>query len=235
MNKYSNFIITISLTVGAIILAPISSVAQVSAENHYNQAREYLDNNEYSQAIKYLNQAIELEPNLVQAHITLGIIYLTQRKYETAIAKLNRAIAIDPTRPSAYINRASARARVGKYREAIVDLEKGEQLLRAEGQITTENYRDIGRILGHIYTERGIAFNKQKKWESAIKDFNRAIEAFPNEGATYYHRAEAYAQLGQLEKAEEDAKKAAQIFQSEGDTENYLLTQQLFSWIQSQK
>ena len=69
------------------------------------------------------------------------------------------------------------------------------------------------------YYNRGNAFLKLKKIESAIASYDKAIQIEPNSAEIYYHRSQALQQVGKLDDALQGYSKAIQI---EPD-HNYLL------------
>ena len=87
---------------------------------YYLQQRERL-----SEAINYCEAAIEHDPNLAEAHNTLGTIYLKQQRFAESAESFERAIQLRPRYSEAYANAALASAGKGEFDEAAVQLEKG--------------------------------------------------------------------------------------------------------------
>ena len=62
-----------------------------------NLINHYIFSGQEQEAINYLTQAIEREPNVAQYHLIKGNLNENQQNYEAALADFDRALAIDPT------------------------------------------------------------------------------------------------------------------------------------------
>lgn len=62
-----------------------------------NLINYYLFSNQQEQAINYLNEAIEREPNVAQYHYIKGNLDENRGHYEEALADFDRALTIDPS------------------------------------------------------------------------------------------------------------------------------------------
>ena len=74
-------------------------------------------------AIIYLNEAIEIEPNDVRFYISRGT-FKEHENCEDAIEDYTKAIEIDPNYHFAYFNRARVKRELGDYQGAIDDYSK---------------------------------------------------------------------------------------------------------------
>ena len=74
-------------------------------------------------AIIYLNEAIEIEPNDVRFYISRGT-FKEHKNCEDAIEDYTKAIEIDPNYHFAYFNRARVKHELGDYQGAIDDYSK---------------------------------------------------------------------------------------------------------------
>ncbi len=71
---------------------------------------------EYETAIRYLNEAIRVEPDFLQAYFILGEIYYEQNNYEEAIRVYERVISIDTVfLPEVFLYIAEMELKTGKY------------------------------------------------------------------------------------------------------------------------
>src|SRR5262249_34683452 len=59
-------------------------------------AMEKLNVGHYEEAVALLNQALALEPHLVEALYTIGFVLLKQERYDEAVVPLEEAVARDP-------------------------------------------------------------------------------------------------------------------------------------------
>jgi len=74
-------------------------------------------------AIIYLNEAIEIEPNDARFYISRGT-FKEHENCEDAIEDYTKAIEIDPNYHFAYFNRARVKRELGDYQGAIDDYSK---------------------------------------------------------------------------------------------------------------
>ena len=84
--------------------------------------------NDPKKAIKYLNNAIKLEPNNAETYTKRGAAYINLGQYQQAIDDFNKAIGLKKDYPSTYNNRGAAYYSLGQYQQAIDDFNKAIQL-----------------------------------------------------------------------------------------------------------
>lgn len=70
------------------------------------------------------------------------------------------------------------------------------------------------------YSNRGIIFARQSKYDLALADFNRIIEIDPNNAENYGNRGILYRHLGKNDLAIADFRKAKQLFIDRGDDDS---------------
>ena len=78
-------------------------------------------------AIIYLNEAIEIEPNDARFYISRGTIK-EKENYEDAIEDYTKAIEIEPNSVFAYRLRGDSKRKLGDYEGADVDYKKADEL-----------------------------------------------------------------------------------------------------------
>lgn len=135
-------------------------------------AGELMNNNEYDEAIKYLERAVKINEEYKYLFI-LGTAYLIKKKYESAERAYLRAIIIDSNNPSVFNDRNPAIYNnlgiiysINKnYEKAIKKLEKAIAL--------SPKYADA-------YFNLGLVYKKMNKNEKAEEFFNKAILLNPN-------------------------------------------------------
>lgn len=83
----------------------------------------------FESAIVSFNEAIERDPNFIEAHLNLGDVYLTKKEFSKAEEYYQNAINIDASfKPTTYMQLASVQLRLAKYSEAQSNLNKLQQM-----------------------------------------------------------------------------------------------------------
>ena len=142
------------------------------AEDFLIQGEEKYRKGDRQGAIEAFSQAIELNPNYVEAYYNRGRVRYVLGDHKGAIADYNEALRINPSDSKAYYNRGVTRSRLGD--------------------------------------------NK-----GAIADFNEALRINPKYAKAYNVRGYVRAELGDKQGAIQDFQKAADLFQKQGDRDNY--------------
>jgi tetratricopeptide (TPR) repeat protein len=95
---------------------PKSKTAQ--AQEHHNLGLKYYRERKYGEAIRELEEAVNLDPRNATIVNNLGFTLFKSGKYEESIGWLQKAIDIDPQRAVAYVNLADAYLKLSKIAEA---------------------------------------------------------------------------------------------------------------------
>jgi len=72
----------------------------------------------YDEAARAFREALNMKPDLEEAHIKLAGIYQYQKLYTEAIEEYKDAIAINPSNPDNYVSAASLYAKIGEFDKA---------------------------------------------------------------------------------------------------------------------
>ena len=83
-----------------------------------NQGEVYFAQGKYDESIAAFQKALEIDPNIYQAAISLGDCYVAKKDWTNAENYYQKAIEIDPTRETAYRYSATPLMRQEKYEEA---------------------------------------------------------------------------------------------------------------------
>jgi membrane associated rhomboid family serine protease/regulator of sirC expression with transglutaminase-like and TPR domain len=146
---------------GAVARMNDSLVVNERAIDHYNRGVDYQERDELAPAIEAYTQALDLDPELVQAYVNRGLAYFRQGQLGPAIADFDRAIDLDPREGLAYYNRGLAYATAGQYEQALHDLSAAIQ--------SDPGNADLYFFRGAVYAELGAR-------EAAIADLESALE-----------------------------------------------------------
>jgi Flp pilus assembly protein TadD len=102
--------------------------ATSDAAYYYKLGREQADRNEFWEALRSLNRAIELDPQRATSYNARGYVYLRLKTFANAELEFSDAIRLRPDYANAYRNRAIARRYSGDKEGAEADNRKAEEL-----------------------------------------------------------------------------------------------------------
>jgi tetratricopeptide (TPR) repeat protein len=140
------------------------------------------------EAVKFLNKALELNPNRPDVYNALGWVAFTKGVYEEAITHWRRALEVDAELPGLRSSIAFSLMALGRHKEAIEQLENDLQIFPRS-------------VYSHFLL--GQAYLQQKDYENAKKHYQTAIGFDQNYMSAYYGLFTACARLKQQAKARE--------------------------------
>ena len=152
----------------------------------YRDAVTLSHQEQYDQAIRDFDKAIELNPRYAKAYNDRGTCYLGKGDYDQALRDFDKAIALSPADDNAYNNRGLAYSEQGNYNQAIRDLNQAIEL----------NPRDA-----KAYNNRGTCYLGKGDYDRAIRDFDQAIELNPRDAKAYNDRGTCYLGKGDYDRA----------------------------------
>nr|XP_009860033.2 uncharacterized protein LOC100175887 [Ciona intestinalis] len=175
---------------------------------------------EIKMANEDLNEAISIEPRLVQAYWQRHLIKLLHNQQHEALDDLNTLLKIDKLNVDAYRSRADIFASLGDYTMSIVNYSQAIKLdpeneetyfQRAQKfektgdmLLAMEDYGNVVRLnptRTDALLRRAKFYFKKKSWHSAVNDFTQLIEKEPLNSHARSYRGRAYAAMGQSENA----------------------------------
>jgi tetratricopeptide (TPR) repeat protein len=117
---------------------------------HYLAADTMLkmSNADTARAEKYLRRALELDPNLAAAYLTLGRLYARGNRYPEAAPLLERAVALQPELVEAHYQLSRVLVKLKRPDEANRELELYRQL--SEKQKARDEGRELVRRLANV-------------------------------------------------------------------------------------
>ena len=185
---------TVSIQLKSIGLTAHTETEKLDAVALNKKAEGLCEKGKYSEAIKLLNKAIDLNPSFSLAYYSRGWVYYQLKKYSEAIRDLDKAIDLKPSRLFAFVMRGETYLNLKQYKRAISDFDKAIEL-------------DPGYAVA--YSKRGDVYDVYlDQYSRAIQDYNKAIELNPDFAVAYHHRGNAYADLEQYSRAIQDYDKA---------------------------
>ncbi len=168
------------------------------AEEFFEQAYEYQEVQDYSNAIQAYSQAIEVDPDHSEAYYHRGWCYQQLEAYSRAIEDYSRTLAIDPKHLHALFSRGWVQNELEDYASAIMDFTEVIQ-------------NDANDTFGEAYYYRGNAYYYRGFYEGAIADYHRAVKLDSDNAHIVNNLGNAYAKLGNLPQAIASYEKALQL------------------------
>lgn len=215
---------------------------------NYNRGLEELRNENYDDALIYLNKEVENDPKNGYAYSWIAMIRLTQEEYGRALTSADLALKNLPKKDSEFIA-ATYNIRAGvylaledtikalnDYASAIKACPTDDNAYEKRAQIYYEqkNYEladndykqiiklDQGGVMGYMGIGRNR--NAQKQWDEGIEQFNFVANMYNDYSSAYSFRAEAYIGKEKWAEATDDIIKALSI---NGDNKAFALMQDL--------
>jgi len=138
-------------------------------------------------------KALELDPELAEAHASRGLAVLLNKRYDEAEQQFDTATRLNPRLFEAYYFRARACFSQGK-------LEQAAQWFEEACRVNPEDYQ-APTLLGGVYTGLGRNADAAAARARALHLIQRQVELHPDDARALYLGAGAWAQLGQRERA----------------------------------
>jgi TolB-like protein/DNA-binding winged helix-turn-helix (wHTH) protein/Tfp pilus assembly protein PilF len=129
-------------------------------------------------------KALELDPDLPDAHVALGLILQNfDYDYTSAEREFNRAIEVSPSNSYAHLSYADVLNVVGRSDEAISEIKLAHQLDPMSFWIS----RDVGRIL-----------YQARRYDEALEALRQAADMNPTSGVVYNWMSWVYDKKGEV-------------------------------------
>ena len=122
----------------------------VSGDAYHNQEK-------YDKAIEYYSKALEIDPNFIDAYISLGFTYTIKGDYQQAMVYLQQAIKMNPTNSIGFRFMGRLYEEQKKYKKALEFYHKSLEI------------KESGWTYGSIAFTYYLMGNYQKQKESNIK------------------------------------------------------------------
>jgi tetratricopeptide (TPR) repeat protein len=212
----------------------------LKADDFLIQGRDKYEKGDYQGAIQAFNQAIQLNPNYEDAYLSRGATRRNLGDNQGASADYDQALRIAPNFAEVYVNRGVTRSELGDKQGAIADYNQALQINPnlayayynrgtaryelGDNQGAIADYNEALRInpnFAEAYNNRGRPRYGLGDKQGAIADFNEALRINPNLAYAYGNRGIARDNLGEKQGAIQDYQKAADLFQRQGDRDNY--------------
>lgn len=167
-------------------------IEELTAEEHVNKAYSLSKLGFHEKSISELEVALTLNPNLIAAHMNLGMEFIITKECEQAINKFRDVIKIDPNNSIAYYNLATLSSRYTdlnnkKQLDEVIDFYK--EAIRINPQYI-EAYVNMGKLLMDV-----------GQVDAAILQFKNALNINPDFFEGIMNLGQAYVKKGCLDEA----------------------------------
>lgn len=147
--------------------------------------RQGLKSTSYNEQIQLFTQAIELEPNNLDAYFYRGLAYQNLGNYTAAILDYTKVIFYKPDADT-YYNRGNSKFAMQDFEGAKEDYSKALNLNK--------------ELFDAIYN-LGLAKFYLEDYKGAISEFDKILKDFPRDAKSYNQKALAYMELNNYEEA----------------------------------
>ncbi|MFX0206510.1 MAG: tetratricopeptide repeat protein [Candidatus Hodarchaeota archaeon] len=174
------------------------------AESYFLLYEIAIFKNDYSQALKFVNKAIKINPEKPKYYHFKGFIHHQREEYELALINYEHALSLDPIigAPRTYFKRGDTYRAMNEIDNAIEEYEKAidsvNQLYEI-GQVTPEE--QPYPYLYQFYLHLGHAYKSKSDYKAALKCYNQVIELIPDNNLGYYHRGMLRKDLNKIDEA----------------------------------
>jgi len=184
-------------------------------------------------AVEDLKKAIEYDPNLADAYVSLGLAYNQMDMPEQATAEFEKAIKADPNNLRAHIYLAQDYAQAGDNQKALFHLSKAVELDNSNPQILksyagmllkygSEDDVDKARDIlakavqmlpddAEVNMNYGYTLYLASRFNEAIKYLKKALEIQPNYAEANYNIGLAYSRIGEYKLARQHWEKVIEL------------------------
>ena len=207
----------------AIELKPDYAEAYFNRGLAYFKTGSYYNREPYEKAIQDFTKAIELKPDFVDAYYHRGLAYIqfvhyyrkpfsqdVIDKFNKAVNDFNKVLELDPNYALAYAGLGNAYYRYGEWVKAndFYDkaLENKDWILDKAGK---------EGLAGVYYSKGRNLYQLQKYSSDAVRNYEKAVELYPDLRIAVGHLVGAYMKMGEYEKVIETATHAIELSEKE--------------------
>ena len=156
-----------------------------------------------AEASEASKRALQLEPNLAEAHASRGLAHLVAEEFELAEAEFDKALELNPRLFEAYYYYGRARFHQG-------DMQKAAELFASAAEVNPEDYQS--RLLrAQILRGTGRTDEAMNEAKQAIAVVERHLEWHPDDARALHLGAGSLILMGQVDRAERWLKRALEI------------------------
>jgi adenylate cyclase len=148
-------------------------------------------------------RALELDPELADAHVAAGQSFSMEQRYSEAAAEFERAIELDPKLFDAHYYYARSSFKAG-------DLKKALKLFEKAQSVRPEDYQSVA-LIAAVLRKLGRTDEARRADQLAIESINRHLELNPEEARAFNLGAIILARLGEVDRAKQWNERAVSL------------------------
>ncbi len=186
----------------AIIIDPNFARAYAGVADCCSFLYQYWDANEVNlkEADAASRKALELDPELAEAHASRGLALSLSKRYDEAKTEFEMALRLNPKLFEAYYFYARSRFAEGK-------LEDATRLYEEASRINPDDYQ-TPCLVGSVYNALGEREKAEKARRTGLQVIEKHLEMHPDDARALYLGAICLGQFGQRERALEWTRRA---------------------------
>jgi tetratricopeptide (TPR) repeat protein len=161
------------------------------------------DESNLERADEASRRALELDPDLAEAHAARGHVLTLEKNYEEAEREFETAIDLDPTLYEAYYFYARAAMMQGEY-------EKSAQMFEGACAVRPDDYQ-APMLVTQVYTSLGREAEVRAAFERGVRLVKKHVKLNPDDVRALVLGANAFLQTGETELAREWAERALEL------------------------
>jgi molybdopterin-binding protein len=152
------------------------------AVDHHLRGVKFRQEERWEDALAAQARAVQLKPDLGEAHYEIGVIHLHARRAHDALSAFVRALEADPDSPESHYGRGCAYRQLKRYEDAL-DAFREALRLRPDYALAWE--------------EIGIVHGLLKHFDEAVDAFQAALRSEPNNARVHCALGHTYVMMGQ--------------------------------------
>ncbi len=181
------------------------SIDILGVNNKPSGIKKFIDIEDFKKNYQYIGDLEDFDENtdmdeVVRKHIERGKEHFKNKNFDFSEQEFSAALTHDE-------NSLEANHGLSKVYIETGDYEKANEILTKMGDI--DNLYNAENK--HIFNEFAINLRKQKLYDNAINNYNKALAIDPNDEILYYNLARAYFEKQDLENTKKSLEKALEI------------------------
>ena len=159
--------------------AILATFSEIGIEAHIEQAHAHAKEHDFTRAIEYLVNALEIAPKSTEAYLQIGDLFFNIGKIGEAVESYLIARQLQPNAPGAQ-DRLNA---VTHYNSGLLFLRRGEyEKAKAEYQLTIE----LCPNQSFPYYQIGHLLSQQRNFSQAVPYYQKSIQLYAENTSAHY-------------------------------------------------